>query len=313
MITLMRAQAETKQLQLSADLIGHIPPLIVTDPTRLRQILLNLVGNAIKFTDEGTIRVEMRMLWDDVDRTQIEFAIIDSGIGMTPRQVESLFIPFTQADSSTTRRFGGTGLGLTISGRLAQLLGGDIVVDSTQGHGSTFRLTVETGAVSHVESNVRRSLAELAPTHAPEPAHPIDQQLDCRVLLAEDGIDNQRLFGYLLGKMGADVSVVENGEQACQLVLRAEANGTPFDLILMDMQMPIMDGYDAVSRLRREGCTSRIVALTAFTMDGDRKKCLDAGCNAYLMKPIEREVFVSTVVEQVTGMRGSECGMPSVQ
>jgi PAS domain S-box-containing protein len=281
--TLMKLRAQEKQLTLSVEVIGQLPAAIESDPTRLRQILVNLVGNAIKFTQQGGVRIVARYERDQHSR--LTFDVIDTGSGMTTEVLQKVFKPFTQADTSTTRRFGGTGLGLTISKRLAEMLGGDIsIVDSRPGQGTTFRLVIDR-VVELAEDPQRPPLVSdvILPACSAVSLRP-----GCRILLAEDGPDNQRLISYILTRAGAVVSVVDNGRSAVSEAVTASERGEPFDLILMDMQMPTMDGYAATAWLRREGYTGPIVALTAHAMSGDREKCLAAGCSDYATKPLDR-------------------------
>ena len=293
---LMRVRADAKNLPLEIEYDGPIPQSIQSDPTRLRQILINLTGNAVKFTEVGKVRLLARLLDAESDEPKMQFDVVDSGIGMTGEQIANLFQPFQQADTSTTRKFGGTGLGLSISKRLAEKLGGDIAVTSTLGEGSTFTVTVETGPLDGVKLLDNPTESEASTDSDKKPAA-AKTKLDCRVLLAEDGHDNQRLISFLLKKAGAAVTVAENGQIAHDLTLAARDDGTPFDVILMDMQMPVMDGYNATARLREAGCTGPIIAITAHAMSTDRGKCLAAGCDDYLTKPIDRERLVSLVAK----------------
>jgi len=300
-VSLMRGRAGERGLQVAMVFEGPIPEKIHTDPTRLRQILINLIGNAIKFTPAGSIRVVVRME-PDADSPKLCVEVTDEGIGMTEEQIRNLFHPFTQADTSTTRRFGGTGLGLTISRRLASLLGGSIEVKSEPGRGSVFSVTVETGPLEGIRMLERLSEAELQAEKTIEPA-PTGGAEDSRVLLAglrvllaEDGPENQLLISHILKQSGAAVEIAENGRIACEKALAAWRQGEPFDLILMDMQMPEMDGYGATSRLRGEGYSGPIIALTAHAMARDREKCLSAGCDEYLAKPIDRARMFEIII-----------------
>jgi len=284
---LMGPQAAEKNLQLKLDFDDVLPETILTDPLRLRQVLVNLLGNAIKFTDRGEVRLAVRFAPDD-EPPRLRFDVSDTGIGMDDSQMAKLFQPFTQVDSSTTRSFGGTGLGLCISKRLTEALGGEIQVRSAPGRGSTFSVLIDPGPLEGVRI---ASGAEEDGAVPSEPAAPDDSKkiaLHGRILLAEDGVDNQRLIGRMLRKAGAWVRVVENGRQAVEAGLAELEKGRPFDLILMDMQMPVMDGYAAARELRDCGYTAPIVALTAHSMREDRRKCLDARCDDYLAKPFER-------------------------
>jgi signal transduction histidine kinase/ActR/RegA family two-component response regulator len=295
-ISLMKIRAEAKSLEFRVAYAGQIPETIESDPTRLRQILINLVGNALKFTTAGSVEIRVRLLHGDTDEGRLEFAVADTGVGMTREQLDRLFRPFTQADASTTRKFGGTGLGLSITKRLTEMLGGRIGAESEAGLGSTFIATIATGPLSGV-----RMIEPSAPRpSAPKPtsvAQPQTSILNRRVLLAEDGIDNQRLVSFVLKKAGAHVSIVENGQAAMELALEARDAGQPYDVILMDIQMPVMDGYTATSRLRAAGYDGPIIGLTAHTMSGDRDKCIAAGCDDYATKPIDRAKLVSLIAD----------------
>ncbi len=297
-VALLRPRAQSKGLEFAVRWTGQVPERIATDPTRLRQILVNLAGNAIKFTDRGSVCIEVRLdRRSNVGEPKLLFAVSDTGIGMSAEQVTRLFEAFTQADSSTTRRYGGTGLGLSISKRLAQMLGGDIVVQSAPGKGSTFFVSVSTGAldgVAWIES--QGSSAPAAPLPAPKHV-----QLHGRVLLAEDGRDNQRLISLVLQRGGAEVEIVDDGQKAVERAWAAHEAGTPFDLVLMDMHMPVLDGWSATKELRRLGYDGPIVALTANAMEGDREKCIEAGCDDYATKPLDRPVFLATCARFLSG------------
>ncbi len=295
-VSLVNVRARAKNLPLEIEYDGPIPESIHSDPTRLRQILINLAGNAVKFTETGKVRVIARLLDVKSDQPKMQFDIVDSGIGMTDLQVEGLFKPFHQADTSTTRKFGGTGLGLTISRRLAYKLDGDITVKSELGTGSTFTVTIGTGPLDGVDliDNPRQS--EVSSDAKKQEDMPVSG-LDCRILLAEDGPDNQRLISFVLKKAGADVVIVDNGKAAHDAALMARDEGTPFDVILLDMQMPIMDGYDATAKLRKAEYAGPIIALTAHAMSTDRDKCLEAGCNDYSTKPIDRVELLSLIAQ----------------
>ncbi|MBN1491337.1 MAG: response regulator, partial [Phycisphaerae bacterium] len=298
--SLMRVRADAKGLPFDIEFVGSLPETIETDPTRLRQILINVIGNAIKFTEVGRVQLIVS-LTEAPAGPLIQFDVADTGLGMTDAQVARLFQPFTQADTSTTRRYGGTGLGLAISRRLAEVLGGDLgVVETAEGVGSRFRITVGCGSLAGVkiieDPRSATSVADSASDAAS--ATPAARQSGlpgCHILLAEDGPDNQRLIAHVLRKAGGRVTVVENGKLAVEAALTACEAGEPFDVILMDMQMPVMDGYEATSLLRRKGYTGSIVALTAHAMASDRDKCIRAGCNDYASKPISRERLIGTI------------------
>ena len=291
LIALVRVRCAKKGLTLELENVGEIPQTVVTDATRLRQILLNLLGNAVKFTEVGGVRLVVRCQADGAVPV-LELAVIDTGIGIPNEVVTELFQPFSQADPSSTRRFGGTGLGLSLCKRLARLLGGDIDVDSEPGRGSRFRVTVPVGSLAGVAM-----IDDLARASVPEPIQPPaepDNKIAGRFLLAEDNPVNQVLTVAILRAAGADVTVAENGQQALDLALAAEAE-RPFDLVLMDLQMPVVDGYEATRELRARGFERPILALTAHAMTGHREKSLAAGCNGHLTKPIDRDELINAI------------------
>ena len=293
--SLMGARAAGKNLTLTTQYLTPIPTSIRTDPTRLRQILVNLVGNAIKFTEAGGVTITCQVHTPTHDHEpKLRIDVIDTGIGIAPEKINKLFHPFTQADTSMTRRFGGTGLGLAISKRLAQMLGGDVTVDSTPGQGSTISVTISTGPLQGVQVTSEPTEYQQDDAALPSP-NDRDPELVCRTLLAEDGPDNQRLISFMLRKAGATVEVVDNGRRAVEKAWAAQQAGDPFDLILMDMQMPEMDGYTAAGILRQRGYQGPIVALTAHAMTEDREKCLRAGCTDFAAKPIKKEELLTIV------------------
>jgi len=292
--SLVRVRCADKDIPLEIRFDGQVPETIKSDPTRLSQILINLTSNAIKFSEDGKVRLGVCLLDAEGDNPKMQFEVIDSGIGMTEEHIARLFEPFQQADSSTTRKYGGTGLGLTISKQLAMRLGGDISVKSKLGEGSTFIVTVETGSLDGVNLLDNPKEAQFSKTPENKSAKPM-AQLDCRVLLAEDGPDNQRLISFLLKKAGAEVALAVNGRIAYELALASRDEETQFDVILMDMQMPVMDGYHATTKLREAGYTGPIIALTANAMSTDRDRCLSAGCDDYTTKPIDPKTLVSLV------------------
>jgi CheY-like chemotaxis protein len=219
----------------------------------------------------------------------VELAVVDTGIGMTKEQVERLFMPFSQADNSMSRRFGGTGLGLTISQRLANMLGGAITVETSPGEGSTFKLIFTAGLPPTMP------LPTNAAPRLPSKAAGEEFPPGLRILLAEDGPDNQRLIAHILRKAGAEVVIADNGQAAVAAIDTAIDEAQPFDVILMDMQMPIMDGYAATQLLRCRGYEGVIIALTAHAMAGDRERCLNAGCSRYATKPIQRKQLLELI------------------
>jgi PAS domain S-box-containing protein len=295
--SLMNVRAVEKQIEFHVLFQGRIPESIQGDPTRLRQILVNLTANAIKFTSRGSVRLEARCDLDaSTDRARLVVDVVDSGVGIRPDQMERLFKPFSQADASTTRNFGGTGLGLAISKRLAEQLGGDIDVASAVGVGSRFSLRIELGPASALRlvEPLPIDVSQLAVT-APDDASDLPTGAGQRILLAEDGEDNQDLISHYLTTGGYEVDLATNGRVAVDKALHAAESGRPYALIFMDMQMPVLDGYGAASELRQSGYKGLIVALTAHAMAGDREQCLLAGCDDYATKPISRGHILTLV------------------
>jgi len=219
---------------------------------------------------------------------RLSFQVADSGVGLNPGQIAKIFRPFEQADTSTTRRFGGTGLGLAITQRLARMLGGELCVESTVGEGSTFTITIDPGDVESVEriQDPKAAMAAILGQTLEREQNEQVVALNGRVLLAEDGLDNQRLISLRLSQAGAEVTIADNGRVAYNHAMEAWRQGTPFDCVLMDMQMPELDGYTATSMLREIGYRGPIIALTAHAMATDRDKCINAGCDDYATKPI---------------------------
>jgi signal transduction histidine kinase len=297
-VALLRDRAKVRRLSLQLELSPGLPATIWTDPVRLQQVLVNLLGNAIKFTEQGGIRVVVSLDPQSVPPL-LRFDVIDSGIGIAPTDRERIFDPFSQADATESRRYGGTGLGLAISRRLAQKLGGDLELTSEVGRGSTFSMLLpilEPSAEEREDDTdswgQRERLAQSTP--ATGGAFP---SLQGRVLVAEDGLDNQRLIARVLGRAGLDISLAANGRMAVDDVLAAERAGTPFDLVLMDMQMPELDGYAATQALRDSGFTRPIIALSAHAMREDQERCIAAGCDAFASKPIDRRKLLELLAQ----------------
>jgi signal transduction histidine kinase/CheY-like chemotaxis protein len=302
-VALMRPRAVEKQLRLDVRLRGPVPETIHSDAIRMHQILVNLVGNAIKFTEHGgvTLRLELLPASERHPAPRLAIDVVDTGIGLAPESQARIFEAFAQGDASLTRRHGGTGLGLTISRELARLLGGDITVESSSTGGSIFRATLATGPLEGVRLLDATAPESLRPT-TPAMARPVLKGLEAlcgRILIAEDGPDNQALISSLLRRAGLEVDLANDGQIACEKALAARDAGAPFDLIVMDMQMPLMTGYEATAALRREGVGVPILALTAQAMTGDRDKCLAAGCDEYLSKPIDRGRLLELVREML--------------
>ena len=291
----MTVRADVKGLRLSFEHQENLPEKIQTDPRRLRQILVNLIGHAIKFTEAGSVRVLVSSETASSEGGKLRFEVIDTGKGIAQEGLVAIFQPFSQVHSPTHHSCGCAGLGLAISQRLARMLGGDIKVASTQGKGTTFSATVAMGPPD--EAKPVPSSPEATEKPAAVKSEPVT--LDCRILLVEDGPNNQRLTALVLGKTGAEVVTVGNGQQAVELAFREGPADRPFDLILMDMEMPVMDGYEATSNLRKKGYRKPILALTAHQKEEDRQKCLAAGCDDYLAKPWDRKSLVQLVSKYV--------------
>lgn len=286
-VELMIPNAAMKNIDIKVTKHGTIPQHIITDPTRFRQIVLNLLSNAIKFTQEGAVEIAIDYL---EPQDSLRIRCIDSGIGMTPEQRDRIatFESFNQADGSTARKYGGTGLGLKISSMLADLLGGTLEVESEYGKGSTFILTINASAQLAAITNPLHTTTETA---VPAPQSMKVPLKGCHILIAEDGLDNQKLISMLLKRAGAKTTIVNNGRVAIETM---RDRGNEFDVILMDIQMPEVDGQTATRQLRSSGCTLPIIALTAHAMPSDREKCMRAGCDAYLAKPINNDELIMT-------------------
>jgi signal transduction histidine kinase/DNA-binding NarL/FixJ family response regulator len=289
---MMASQARAKGIALVGSVAPEMPTKLRGDPGRVRQVLLNLMGNAIKFTKDGQVAVRVTAEAQEETNVLVRFEVQDTGLGIPLETQARLFQPFVQADSSTSRRFGGTGLGLAICKRLAESMGGNIGVESTPGHGSTFWVTMkfsrQTGATVEPPATLSDAKAE-APAHpaGPADATPPEPRRKQRVLLAEDNVVNQQVALGNLRKLGYDADVVTNGFE----VIEATA-GKNYDIILMDCQMPELDGYQVTREIRqreRPGQHPYIIAMTAHAMAGDREKCLAAGMDDYLSKPLNRE------------------------
>jgi PAS domain S-box-containing protein len=299
-ILMMETRAQDKGLSLSCETQGAMPERITTDPIRLRQILINLIGNAVKFTESGAVRVVLHRE-NGGDTPQLRIDVVDTGIGLSETQIGELFRPFAQADSSMHRRFGGTGLGLVISKRLANILGGDVAVSSTPGRGSIFSLTIAAGNASESDKSPAQDSASVGAIASGEKI-----LLEGRILLAEDGADNQRLFARILRKAGAEVVLADNGQIAVEKYFDSEKDNRPLDLILMDIQMPVLDGLEATRQLRKAGCNKPIIALTAHAMSEDRQQCLDAGCDGYMSKPIDKAALLEFVAHYIGERRTAD-------
>jgi PAS domain S-box-containing protein len=289
----MEHKAREKGILFSMATVDPVPESIRSDPTRFKQILTNIIGNAIKFTDHGEVRVSIHA---DPTLKKLQVTVRDTGIGLTSAQAASLFQPFSQAKVSTARQFGGTGLGLVLARRLAQALGGDVkLIESRPGEGSTFEITITSeGAKYHVRPIPPVKIKEEDET-----------RLDgLRILLAEDVPDNQLLATRLLTMAGAKVDIANDGQEAID-----KASVSPYDVILMDMRMPHLDGIEATTRLRRQGYQAPIVALTAHALRDEVDRSLAAGCNAHLAKPIRRDELVQ-VIRRSIGLPAGDAMRP---
>jgi PAS domain S-box-containing protein len=276
-------RASAKSVILSSVIAAETPPHVVADPVRLKQIVSNVLGNAVKFTERGSVRLDVSVDGRDGDRATLHFRVTDTGIGIPADKREAIFEPFQQADGSMTRRFGGTGLGLAIASNLVRLMGGDIWVDSEPGTGSTFHFTTPVGIAASAPA--ARAAGDVS-----------GASRVARILIAEDNLVNQRVAAGLLMKRGHQVTVVSNGREALA-ALQAET----FELVLMDVQMPDMDGFEATAAIRdwerTTGRHVRIVAMTAHAMTGDKERCLAAGMDGYLSKPIDQRSLYAAVEE----------------
>ncbi len=289
-------KAREKSIALNFYQHGPLPEHIFSDSARLRQIVTNLVGNAIKFTDRGEVGISMQLV-QQAGGAVLQIDVRDSGIGIASDKVEAIFEPFVQAESSTTRKYGGTGLGLSISRKLARAMGGDIICDSELGKGSVFRISIDSGDLSEVamldEANIRATFAHEVQS----------EQLGWsfngkRILVVDDSNENRELVKLVLADSDIVVAEAENGLKAVEAALRE-----PFDLILMDMQMPVMDGYTATRQLRTQGISIPIIAFTAHALTGFEKSILEVGCTGYLTKPIDIDAMMNLLGGYLQGRR----------
>lgn len=301
--------ANAKSIHLSATIAEDIPRHLVGDELRLRQILTNLLSNAIKFTDQGTVSLSITMSQQQAEQIELQFCVADTGIGISPEKLTSIFDAFVQADTSSTRRFGGTGLGLTISARLVAMMGGRIWVQSQPGEGSTFYFTAVFGLAAQATHPIATTLPKTgpeqpgrSPSDSPPQGtgtHPAVRP-GLRLLLAEDNVVNQKVAVRFLQKYNFEVTVVGNGAEA----LEALSNDR-YDLVLMDVQMPIMDGLEAVQHLRKREATTGghipVIAMTAHAMQGDRERCLAAGMDGYVSKPFKAHELLAEITALLPG------------
>lgn len=301
-VRIFQIRASQKHLELSCNVQADLPETIIGDDTRLRQVLINLLGNALRFTEQGQVMIQVALQeWRGPDACVIEFSVRDTGIGIPRDKQKIIFEAFSQADGSTTRNFGGTGLGLTISSRLVEMMGGHIWLESEEGKGSTFHFVALFGVpeLSDHSSDAKPVAAENPPGTASLQPRPPVLNTASQVLVVEDNPVNQRLIVRILEKEGVAVVVAHNGLQALEK-LRTSA----FELIFMDVQMPEMDGFEATAAIRELERTTGghipIIAMTAHAMQGDRERCLLAGMDGYLSKPV-RPGEIRSVLERLIG------------
>ena len=282
-LSLIEVQAQEKGVAIESILERPLPDLIVSDPKRFRQVLINVLGNAVKFTEQG--KVTLRVKLDRTDKNpKLVFTVTDTGCGIPKEAQAKLFQPFVQADSSTTRRYGGTGLGLVLSRRLAKAMKGDLVLaESAPGEGSTFIFTMQP-EMSQESVN--------APNSGPKRSTPFPSQSlkGIRILLAEDHEGNEELISSFLKRTGAIVEIARNGAEAVAL-----ARTQPFDIILMDLQMPLMDGHQALRQLREDRYVIPVIAVTAHAMIEERERCFKEGFHAFHTKPLDFGALTKTI------------------
>lgn len=298
---ILRFKAEENGVTLRTLSDGPIPAYFQSDPVRLRQIFINVVGNAIKFSENGTVDVIVKYIpatQDELGNAMLRVSVKDSGLGMTPEQAQGIFQPFHQADPSMTRRYGGTGLGLVLARRFARALGGDLtLLETTPKKGATFCFEVSCGTPAAAEFyEINNELADAASPvifRSGASAYP-DMLKNVRVLLVDDALDNRFLFRRFLERAGAIVEHAENGQLGVELAEKGD-----FDVVLIDIQMPIMDGFEATTLLRSKGYKKPIIALTAHAMKEDRDRCIEAGCNDHISKPVDATALVASIFRHV--------------
>ena len=304
-LRLFQADAASKKIDLLHEFDDALPKVIIGDEKRIQQILINLLGNAFKFTNKGSVvlKASVRDNEEQSSQSHLEFEIRDTGIGIDSNEIDTIFEPFSQADSSTTRRFGGTGLGLSISRRLASAMNGQLSVKSQLGSGSSFFFDVIVNIHREKVLSSEASESNLSLTKNDGTVNSTDYSLKLKVLVAEDNLANQHLLRYMLKRMGCVAQFCNNGKELISLL-----SEQPSDLILMDLQMPLMDGFEATHAIRNgeagnQAKSIKIIALTANALSGDRDRCLDAGMDAYLSKPIKISILkkcIATLFDEVT-------------
>ena len=283
--TLLDLKAKEQGISLNVTLDDNLPEIIQTDPLRLRQILINIVGNAIKFTSKGSVDVSIHRKTANDGQSLLEFVVKDTGPGIGQDQVEKLFAPFSQVDNTSKRKFGGTGLGLVISKRFANLLGGDVVLTQTSPEkGSVFTITIDPGPILPAQLSKEKK-PEITVFLGDRP--PLD---GIKVLLVEDSPDNQLLISRILKLAGATVDTASDGKEGSE-----KAKKNYYDVLLMDLQMPVMDGYEATAELREGGYPGKIIALTAHALAEERERCLKSGFDDHLCKPVNRDALIERI------------------
>ncbi len=292
---ILNVRAEEKGIYLNLDFPAALPETVCTDPVRLRQVVTNLVGNAIKFTSDGGVTV-VTTVAQRKGKTFLKIDVQDTGIGMNANQIERIFEAFVQADTTITRRFGGTGLGLAISKKIAVALGGDVTVTSHLGAGSTFTAQIDIGDIGDTPLVTFQEYLESAKEQDRNSNASSQLYLGPKkILIVDDGDTNRKLVRLILKRAGCKVSEAANGREGVEKAMAGD-----FDLILMDMQMPILDGYQATKQLRKLGYDRPIIALTANVLTEDEKKCQEYGCSGFLPKPLNIDRLIQTIADQLS-------------
>ncbi len=314
-----REQVEERSLEFVTECEGKIPSKIETDLERVRQVLVTLVSNAIQFTESGRIRIGIRLVSvEDSDRHLLEFKVSDTGLGMTSQQADRAFDAYSRSGKDPRSRTGGTGFGLAIARELARGLGGDLTLETSLGQGTCVTFTIDVGTLERVplmEAPEGFQPRERGPA-PPKPAKPAEVELitglSGRLLIAEDTADVRAFLESVLRKAGLEVETAEDGELAFEKAIAAWEMGQPFDAVLMDMQMPVLNGFDATAKLREKGYQGPIIAITSHALRGDRELCIEAGCDAYTTKPIVRQHLLRTIAVHLSKAAYiiSQCSSP---
>ncbi len=296
--TNMANKSVSNNLDIKLVVDQSCPRFITSDSKRLTQILTQVTDNAVKFTPKGSVEIHAKLI-GPTSKQLLEVQVIDTGIGIDSSNLDSIFNTFQQAESSLTRGFGGAGLGLSVSRDIARALGGDITVTSTQNKGSTFTITIDPG---HTEA-FTKSASETQQRIDPNNDTSIDanaQLQNHKALIVDDAKDNRVLVKHILKKSGLELEFAVNGKQALEMIDLAIESNKPYDIILMDMQMPVMDGYCATKIIRKNNNNVPVVAVTAHALQGDRERCIESGCDEYLTKPIKKSLLIETCARLIT-------------